>query len=287
MPMHLGALLVACGLTISQPTAPAPAVSPPAPLQLRNLHQQTAAVLRKRAKTYYRMPDGSVWDGWACAESRAAIDKAIRQVEIKRQDGLHVETIRRELQVVDKQLASKWRLSSDSMDSVFLASGSTCATGGTDGGPRYWYNAKAAANDDPLPFIFVEDAAKVPRAIGARSSFFTFRVSQAFANGVYAVHGTRGMAVRLDSPSRLKGEELVGTYFLLPDESVTPPDAGDSNRYRGYRVIDADALRLTPEALLEAIQKKETVLYEWVYARHEPAESRSGRNERFPSCRDL
>jgi hypothetical protein len=54
---------------------------PPAPATLESVAESQRPLIRARAMHCYRMPDGSIWDGWGYLEFRKVLDHNLKQFD--------------------------------------------------------------------------------------------------------------------------------------------------------------------------------------------------------------
>lgn len=234
---------------------------------LDDLTGRSRALLTQRAKTCYRMPDGVVWDAWGDAEHVRAAGHCWKKVNYTRQIGLRVVGAGSDWKCVDRDMADAWGIRDPDENGPIVhiaidygVGGSRTYGGAANNGPAWWYSS-TATKDTPRPIYFDKDGA--------------IRTGTDYGDNLFELRGRHDSFVKIDKPARLRGDQIVGTYFLWPDQTIAPPApdrAGDiaAGIATVYRVIDADDLRMSAADLRKAVEAKEIVLYEWTYKRPAP-----------------
>lgn len=258
----------------TNPTA-TPTPKPPAGRQIESpldrLDARGRALLTKRAKWLFRMPDQSIWDGYNANEYRKVIQETLRPADQGR------------WRVVDGELASKWGLQWTlvqppkrpahsqrpglspwkrlEIDRDPLRIESPC--------PPLWVSSTAEFDGR---FLLIDEASLDPLPVPKGWTGRYLNVVKSWGEGWFTVQ-TRGapaqfwpaeVLVFCDQPSILSAERAVGEFFLWQDAQLSFPFNASSAQGRNrYRVIEAEKLRLTPLQAAALVEDRTIEVHEW------------------------
>ena len=246
-------LIVACLVATLMPMMGLVQTSNP----LSDVDPRDRKVLIERARHCYRMPDGTIWDGWGESQYREAINKCLVRLTIKRQTGMEFVKMGERWELRDQLRARAWGVT------INRPGG-----GGAADSPPLWFNPSVP--EERRQFTYIDQAH--PDVWTRESGAAYTGVKREWGKGYFDIEAfplARGIShgtVLIDAPTRIKDGVLRGEVFLWADSSLKHPDPHAEPRAMVYRVIDAGAARLSPPELLTAIEAGQMQLYDWRYS---------------------
>jgi hypothetical protein len=250
----------------AQPKPPAETVT------LDSISPSQRPLVRARAQHCYRMPDGTIWDGWAYFEQRKIIGYAIKAFDqVEPGHANPGQTL-----IEDRVVGTVWRVKPSR---EALAWGLSEQLGGHDGditqgrfersdrrrwvdAPPLWYSP--AAQDYTWPFAYVDESE--PDDFTRLTHGGYLEITRDWGDGRYDFkgysldRGTLQGVVTVADPARfIKKDRFKGAFFLWPEDAkATTPTARTS-----WRLIPADEIRTTPDQLAEALLTGAAQVIDW------------------------
>lgn len=266
------ALLLATLAAAQPPDAPPPAYT------LDSVAPGHRPLIKQRALKTYRMPDGSIWDGWAFFEMRRIMDYAVKPYNrIDRGQPAPGQTF-----VEDRVIGTVWKVT-PSRDAE--AWGLIGRLAGSDGeipegrfenadrrawtdSPPLWFST--AHPDYSWDFAYIDESDPDPYTRKVHESYLT--ITRDWGDGRYEFKGhtlDRGSVeglLRIREPRKwLRNNRLKGEFFLWP--VATAKVAGKDQPT--WDLIPADDLRISPDDLAAAVLSGEAQIVDWKFERVE------------------
>jgi hypothetical protein len=273
--------------------ASAASASPPGadvPSALETLAAPLPSVIRQRSQHFYRMPDGSIWDGANYHEFSQLLRRNLEAYTIRKRG----ETASGSPFVEYHGGSIEWRFRKNASTEAWdifaiLADEERGALRGsridTADGRRFvplletanrhnWTNAPPLwtsrdAGDFTWEFAFVDERQPDPYTRRVHGSYL--RITRVWGDGQLEIEGysldrgtIRGIVTVPDPARQVRRDRLLGAFFLWPEEMVREP--GGYLR-RSWRYLPAEDLRLSPEALADALIDDAAEIAEWRFQR--------------------
>ena len=226
------------------------------PAALQRLSPEARGKAARRAKSVFRLPNGTVWDNWWYGEFR---------------DALKVfDALPKDAQPGARERAWGFRAGSRRIN-------------GPDERPHPLWHTLAPGRYDSTPFIYINTAhataadksqrpmARIEKEIANR--WFTVTVNEFPKYEIgrvphsFSVYGHASVLVFVPREVTARiGGALEGEFFLVSDETLERPK-GAPDGYGICRYIHAAKLRLNPEQYAAALLAGEVEMIEWSFKR--------------------
>jgi hypothetical protein len=235
-------------------------------------------LIRQRAAHFYRMPDGTIWDGWNQQEFISLVRRHLSAVEVRRPGTAAPGIPLRESRAV----RTEWRVARNLNTEAWgffrhLAMADTAVISGKRleaADRRKWKDAPPLwssrdSGDFTWDFALIDERSPDPYTRREHGSYL--KITRIWGDGEYEVEGysldlgrISGIVTIHDPQSRVQRDRLRGEFFLWPGDVVTEP--GGFSR-RSWTYIPASELRLTAEELADVLINGSAEIAEWKYRR--------------------
>jgi hypothetical protein len=233
--------------------------------------------VRQRSMHFYRMPDGTIWDGWQAAEYRRILSRCLKPLDkIEREHAAPGTTF-----AEDKVVGTAWRISPlpevkawDLPARLGDERGEVQEQGIENADPRTWTDApplwsSLQGRDFSWEFALVDEDHPDEYTRATHKNYL--EITTAWGDDRYEFKGhtlDRGPVYGLvsvpDSRLWVRKDRFKGVFFLWPDGYADQP--GGVNR-PAWRLIPADELRMTPDDLADALISGKAELVTWTRER--------------------
>jgi hypothetical protein len=232
---HAPALLL-CALALAAP-AIGQSQPPRPPAALDSIAPAQRPLVRQRAMHFYRMPDGTYWDGWAYQECRKQLDYTLKPFD-------RVDPGRGtpgQLFVEDKVVGTVWKINPTREARAWGLIGYLAGENGEIPEGRFEAADRQAWRDAP------------PLWWCATQPDYGW----SFA---YIDETSPDLYTHISEPRRAINKDRVkGEFFLWP---AFADDQGGVTR-QNWQLLPADQLRLSPDQLADALLSGKAQIVEW------------------------
>jgi hypothetical protein len=279
---HLAAILLLASAAAAQPPEEQPPAPPPAHLPVAAAPKETLAslapalqpIVRQRAMQFYRMPDGTIWDGWYAAEYRKLLSKSLKPYT-----KLEAPPVNPGQGIVeDHATGTAWKLKS-SPDILAWDLIARLADEREElrenilehSDPRTWTDAppiwsSLQAHDFSWDFALVDEAE--PDEYTRKTHQGYLQITRVWGDDRYEFTGytldrgpVSGMIQAPDAHRFINKDRFKGQFFLWPLGNV---DAVGNSR-EAWRLIPVEELRMSPDDLADALIAGKAELATWTY----------------------
>lgn len=250
-----------------------PSLPQPPKETLASLSAGVQPLVRQRATRFYRMPDGTIWDGWEAGEYRRIIQHSLTPLaKVEPAAAAPGTTF-----VEDHYTGTAWKLST----SADVKAWDLLSRLGDDRGelrdrvleksdPRVWTDApplwsSLQARDFSWDFALVDESQ--PDEYTRKTHGGYLRITKIWGDDRYEFTGytldrgeVSGMVRVPDSKHYVQKDRFRGEFFLVPDGTVEQP--GGVSR-EAWNLVPEEQLRMTPDDLANALIQGRAELTLW------------------------
>lgn len=298
--MRRVALVAVLGCAVLAPGQPVAPTAPAGPrVTIESVAPANQALVRQRSRQFYRMPDGSIWDGWHFAEYRRVLDRNLKpfdRVEPGQAapnqfivEGRPVGTV---WKIKPGLESTAWALEENLADEEGLVGGApgqdqrfrargleTVDPHTWEATPPLWSSLQGP--DFTWPMAYVDETEPDDYTRKRHGSYL--EITRIWGKDRYEFKGYAldtgeidGIVTVPDPARYVKDDRFKGRFFLWPEGQE---EIGGKGR-RLWRLIPADEARMTPDDLAAALLagKAEIVTWEFEKVRGKPMWKRSVRD---------
>lgn len=269
-------ILPLLALLLGSLSAAQPPADPPPAYTLESVATGHRPLIKQRALKTYRMPDGSIWDGWAFFEMRRIMDYAIKPYNrMARGRPAPGQTF-----VEDRVIGTVWKVSPSRDTEAWGLIGRLARSDGEIPRDRFeksdrrtwtdipplWFSAEHP--DHAWDFAYVNESDPDPYTSKVHENYLT--ISRDWGDGRFNFKGytlDRGPIegiLRIREPRKwVKNNRLKGEFFLWP--VATAKVAGKEQPT--WDLLPADELRVSPDDLAAAVLSGRAQVLDWKYSR--------------------
>jgi hypothetical protein len=268
------ALLAVAAAASAQPAGPAPSAAPKE--TLASLHPNLQGLVRQRAQHFYRMPDGTVWDGWTEAEYRRLLVRSLKPLgKVEPPPPNPGQAI-----VEDRVTGTAWLIkTSPEAQAWDLAArlGDERAElreqGLEKADPRTWTDApplwtNREQREYTWDFALVDESEADEYTRKVHGGYL--ETTRVWGDDRYEVKGytldrgaVDGIVTVPDRARWVTRDRFKGEFFLWPEGAS---DLGGVSR-PAWRLIPPEQLRMTPDDLADALIAGKAELVTWSFER--------------------
>lgn len=270
MPHLIHLLSIVCLLCAGAAAQTKPPADEPATLD--SVASAQRPMIRARALRCFRMPDGTIWDGWAYFEQRKIIEYAVKPFDrIEPGTAAPGQTF-----VEDKVIGTIWKVKPTrearawGLTDFLAGPDGEIPKGRFEGADRLrWQNAPplwscATQPDYAWPFAYIDESDPDDFTRLIHTGYL--EITRDWGDGRFDFkgysldRGTLEGTVRIPDPVRFtRKDRFKGTFFLWPETDAAPTTPAG----KGWRLIPADGLRLAADQLADALLSGKAQLLDW------------------------